>query len=73
MLLFTQKCSVFPLGPSTDPCYLAGNQWQTAVKIFQAMPEMGLSADVITCSSVISALAKGKQHKLAMEVVTPIT
>jgi len=38
------------------------------MKIFQSMPEMGLSADVITCSSVISALAKGKQHKLALEV-----
>ena len=38
------------------------------MKIFQSMPEMGLSADVITCSSVISALAKGKQHKLAMQV-----
>jgi hypothetical protein len=53
---------------SDTDCWVTGNQWQTAVKIFQSMPDMGLSADVITCSSVISALAKGKQYKLAVEV-----
>ena len=33
------------------------------------MPDLGLAADAITYSSVISALAKGKQWAAALQVV----
>ena len=46
----------------------AGGQWQKAVEIFNSMERMGLRRDAITYSSVISALAKGKQWSLAIEV-----
>ena len=38
------------------------------MKLFQEMPEKGLMPDAITYSSVISALAKGKQWALALKV-----
>jgi len=48
----------------------AGGQWQKAVEIFNSMERMGLQRDAITYSSVISALAKGKQWSMAIEVGT---
>ena len=45
----------------------AGGQWQTALELFRAMDGMGLPRDAITYSSVISALAKGKQWAHALQ------
>lgn len=45
-----------------------GSQWQNAMAIFRMMPQIGLYADAITYSSVISALSKGKQWETALEV-----
>lgn len=46
----------------------SGAQWQSALELFYAMPRMGLTADAITYSSVISALSKGKQWRQALTV-----
>ena len=45
-----------------------GSQWQNAMAIFHMMPKIGLFADAITYASVISALSKGRQWELALEV-----
>ena len=45
-----------------------GSQWQNAMAIFHMMPQIGLFADAITYASVISALSKGRQWELALEV-----
>ena len=45
----------------------AGGQWQTALELFRKMDGMGLPRDAITYSSVISALAKGKQWAHALQ------
>jgi pentatricopeptide repeat protein len=47
---------------------LAGGQWQQAMTIFHKMEAQGLRRDAITYSSTISALAKGKQWSLALQV-----
>lgn len=52
-------------------CFHAGAQWQAAMDLFHAMPRMRLRADAITYSSVISALAKGKQWDTAVTVKPP--
>ena len=52
-------------------CCHAGAQWQAAMDLFHAMPRMRLRADAITYSSVISALAKGKQWDTAVMVKPP--
>ena len=49
----------------------AGGQWQTALELFRAMDGMGLPRDAITYSSVISALAKGKQWAHALQARPP--
>lgn len=49
-------------------CSSAGCQWQNALEIFYMMPRLGLFADKITYSSVISALSKGKMWEKAMQV-----
>ena len=49
---------------------LIGKDWQTALAIFTAMPELSLEPDAITFSSMISALAKGRQWFAALEVHT---
>lgn len=49
----------------------AGGQWQTALELFRAMDGMGLPRDAITYSSVISALAKGKQWAHALQARHP--
>jgi pentatricopeptide repeat protein len=46
----------------------AGGQWQQAMAIFHKMEAQGLRRDAITYSSTISALAKGKQWSLALQV-----
>lgn len=46
----------------------AGSQWQTAIEIFNNMDTLNLRRDAITYSSTISALAKGKQWSLALQV-----
>ena len=46
----------------------AGCQWQTALSIYYAMPSLGLAADKITYSSVISALSKGRMWETALQV-----
>lgn len=46
----------------------AGGQWQAALALFDSMDERGLRRDAITYSSLISALAKGKQWVLALKV-----
>ena len=53
-----------------SPCH-TGNQWQAALEIFRSMPDLGLAADAITYSSVISALAKGKQWAAALQASHP--
>ena len=45
----------------------AGGQWQAALELFRAMDAMGLRRDAITYSSVISALAKGRQWAHALQ------
>lgn len=50
------------------PCN-AGGQWQHAMSIFHKMEALGLRRDAITYSSTISALAKGKQWSLALQVM----
>lgn len=45
-----------------------GGQWRAALTIYNSMDAQGLPQDAITCSSVISALAKGKQWSLALQV-----
>lgn len=49
----------------------AGGQWQAALELFRAMDSMGLPRDAITYSSVISALAKGKQWAHALQAGHP--
>jgi hypothetical protein len=61
-------------GRSSTCCYLllwrlAGGQWQQAMAIFHKMEAQGLRRDAITYSSTISALAKGKQWSLALQVI----
>ena len=46
----------------------AGGQWQSALAIFNSMTELGLKRDAITYSSLISAMAKGKQWVIALKV-----
>ena len=46
----------------------AGGQWRAALGIYESMDGQGLRQDAITCSSLISALAKGKQWALALQV-----
>jgi pentatricopeptide repeat protein len=48
--------------------FIAGGQWQQAMAIFHKMEAQGLRRDAITYSSTISALAKGKQWSLALQV-----
>ena len=57
----TQDCMI-------GVCSSAGCQWQNALEIFYMMPRLGLFADKITYSSVISALSKGKMWEKAMQV-----
>ncbi len=45
-----------------------GGQWRAALGIYESMDAQGLRQDAITCSSLISALAKGKQWALALQV-----
>lgn len=47
---------------------LTGGQWRAALGIYESMDAQGLRQDAITCSSLISALAKGKQWALALQV-----
>ena len=55
--------------PSLESALLAaGGQWQSALAIFNSMTELGLKRDAITYSSLISALAKGKQWVIALKV-----
>ena len=49
-----------------------GGQWRAALGIYESMDGQGLRQDAITCSSLISALAKGKQWALALQVPCPI-
>ena len=46
----------------------AGGQWRAALSIYEGMDAQGLRQDAITCSSLISASAKGKQWILAVQV-----
>ncbi len=41
---------------------------RAVVGIYESMDAQGLRQDAITCSSLISALAKGKQWALALQV-----
>ena len=47
-----------------------GGQWRAALNIYESMDAQGLRHDAITCSSLISALAKGKQWALALQVTS---
>ena len=51
-----------------DVSYCAGSQWQSALAIYHTMPSVGLCADKITFSSVISALSKGRMWEKALQV-----
>ena len=54
--------------PSRWKSVLTGGQWRAALGIYESMDAQGLRQDAITCSSLISALAKGKQWALALQV-----
>ena len=63
-----RPCSHTVLPGAPGPRANAGAQWQKASDVFEQMQGQGCNPDVVTYTALISALEKGGQWRLALEV-----